>query len=387
MQSLPPVGAEESDVARQVRQLSREKWGERRETVLVGCDRSILEVLEKLRCFAEAEGPVLITGETGTGKELFARALYLLGPRRRKPFLSVNCAQYGESQLVASELFGHRRGSFTGAVEEHRGVFEEADGGVVFLDEVGELPPAAQAMLLRVLSEGELVPVGDTRPRAVNVRVVAATNRDLRALVDAGRFREDLLYRLRFLQLRVPPLRDRGDDWRLMVEHYVGRLNATAHVGKRFSDRAYGRLAGYPWPGNVRELRGLVETSFHLCNGTGVIEPAHFEEQLDGAVSCGEGACTEHLGGAANGNGYGASAGAAQLLARMAEGTGDFWSLVYEPFMDRELNRAEVQAIVAEGLRRSRWSYKRALGVLGIAPDDYLKFMDFLRHHRLKPER
>jgi len=382
-----PIGAEESEVSRHVRQLSREKWGERREVVLVGCDRSILEVLEKLRCFAEAEGPVLITGETGTGKELFARALYLLGPRRRKPFLSVNCAQYGESQLVASELFGHRRGSFTGAVEEHRGVFEEADGGVVFLDEVGELPPAAQAMLLRVLSEGELVPVGDTRPRAVNVRVVAATNRDLRSLVDAGRFREDLLYRLRFLQLRVPPLRDRGDDWRLMVEHYVGRLNATARAGKRFSERAYGRLSGYPWPGNVRELRGLVETSFHLCNGTGVIEPAHFEEQLEGTAPCGEGTCAGHPGAAVDGNGYGAPAGAAQLLARMAEGTGDFWSLVYEPFMDRELNRAEVQAVVAEGLRRSHWSYKHALGVFGIAAADYLKFMDFLRHHRLKPER
>jgi transcriptional regulator with GAF, ATPase, and Fis domain len=383
MQSLPPVGAEESDVARQVRQLSREKWGERRETVLVGCDRSILEVLEKLRCFAEAEVPVLITGETGTGKELFARALYLLGPRRRKPFLSVNCAQYGESHLVASELFGHRRGSFTGAVEEHRGVFEEADGGVVFLDEVGELPPAAQAMLLRVLSEGELVPVGDTRPRAVNVRVVAATNRDLRSLVDAGRFREDLLYRLRFLQLRVPPLRDRGDDWRLMVGHYVGRLNAASHAAKRFSERAYGRLCGYPWPGNVRELRGLVETSFHLCNGSGVIEPAHFEEQMDGAAPCGEGGGAALAGGSAHGPG----AAAAHLLTRMEEGTGDFWSLVYEPFMDREVNRAEVREIVAEGLRRSHWSYKRALGVFGIAPDDYLKFMDFLRHHRLKPER
>jgi DNA-binding NtrC family response regulator len=270
-------------------------------------------------------------------------------------------------------------------VEDHRGVFEEADGGVVFLDEVGELPPAAQAMLLRVLSEGELVPVGDTRPRTVNVRVVAATNRDLRAMVDAGRFREDLLYRLRFLQLRVPPLRERGDDWRLMVEHYVGRLNASAHAGKRFSDRAYGRLSGYPWPGNVRELRGLVETSFHLCNGTGVIEPAHFEEQLEGAEPF-KGACAGLPGGAAS-SGPGGPAAVAQLLARMAEGPGDFWSLVYEPFMDRELNRAEVQAVVAEGLRRSSWRYKRALGVFRIAPGDYLKFMDFLRHHRLKPER
>ncbi|HLM67969.1 MAG TPA: sigma 54-interacting transcriptional regulator, partial [Longimicrobium sp.] len=310
----------------------------------------------------------------------------------KKPFFSVNCAQYTESQLIASELFGHKRGSFTGAFEEHRGVFTEADGGVVFLDEVGELTLPAQAMLLRVLSEGELVPVGDTRVRSVNVRVIAATNRDLRALVAQGKFREDLLFRLRYMQLHVPPLRDRGADWRLMVEHYLRRLNADTGQDRRFSERALERLSVYPWPGNVREVRAVVETSHSLCAHGGVIEPATFEEQLECTDPRPDAFAGEPAGHAAFASADAAvsaasPAAATSLVGRMTGGTETFWNLVYEPFMDRELNRGEVRAVVEEGLRRSNWSYKRALQVFGVNQDDYLKFMDFLRHHRLKPER
>jgi transcriptional regulator with GAF, ATPase, and Fis domain len=381
------TGADETDLARRVRLMSMERWGERRETVLVGQHESIVALQDRVQRFAQASGPVLITGETGTGKEIFARAIYLLSTRAKKPFFSVNCAQYTESQLIASELFGHKRGSFTGAFEEHRGVFTEADGGVVFLDEVGELTLAAQAMLLRVLSEGELVPVGDTRVRSVDVRVIAATNRDLRTLVAQGRFREDLLYRLRYMQLHVPPLRERGGDWRLMLDYYVRRLNAGTGSDKRFSERALGRLGEYAWPGNVRELRAVVETSHSLCNGTGVIEPATFEEQLDGPCGCGLEPAAGVSAAAPAPAASGASAAPAQLVERMVAGTGTFWDLVHEPFMDRELNRCQVRAVIEEGLRRSNWSYKRALQVFGIVQADYLKFMDFLRHHRLKPER
>ncbi|HEU4883839.1 MAG TPA: sigma 54-interacting transcriptional regulator [Longimicrobium sp.] len=381
-------GVDETELARRIRLMSLERWGERRETMLVGQHASMLALQERVHRFAQASGPVLITGETGTGKELFARSIYLLSNRSRKPFFSVNCAQYTESQLIASELFGHKRGSFTGAFEEHRGVFTEADGGVVFLDEVGELPLPAQAMLLRVLSEGELVPVGDTRVRSVDVRVIAATNRDLRALVAQGRFREDLLYRLRHLQLHIPPLRDRGGDWRLMTDHYVRRLNVQTGTERRFSERALDRLARYPWPGNVRELRAVVETSHSLCGGTGVIEPATFEEQLECDAFC---TCTVPAsstpGAMAAVAPAPATAAAASLVERMMEGAGTFWELVHEPFMERELNRCQVRGVIEEGLRRSNWSYKRALQVFGVAQDDYLKFMDFLRHHRLKPER
>ncbi len=376
-----PAFGEETDFARHVRLLSTEQWGESRGVSLVGHHPSMLASQEKVLRFAQTDAPVLIVGETGTGKEIFARALYLLSGRRSKPFLSVNCAQYSNEQLIASELFGHKRGSFTGAVSDHRGVFEEADGGVVFLDEVGELPPAAQAMLLRTLGEGEIIPIGCTRARAVNVRVIAATNRDLRAMVAEGKFREDLLYRLSFLQLGISALRDRGDDWRLMLDFYVRRLNASTGAAKRFSEDSLQRLALYGWPGNVRELRGVVEMGHCLCNGSGVIEPVLFEERLGDARTRRTGAAPARRGRLPR------RSAESERISRMTQGDGSFWDLVYEPFMDRELNRREVQAIIAEGLRRSNWSYKRSLRVFGIAPEEYLKFMDFLRHHRLKPER
>jgi transcriptional regulator with GAF, ATPase, and Fis domain len=382
IQRSPTGTADETDLARRVRLMSLERWGERREAVMVGQHESIVALQDRVQRFAQASGPVLITGETGTGKEIFARAIYLLSARAKKPFVSVNCAQYTESQLVASELFGHKRGSFTGAFEEHRGVFSEADGGVVFLDEVGELTLPAQAMLLRVLSEGELVPVGDTRVRTVNVRVIAATNRDLRTLVAQGRFREDLLFRLRYMQLHVPPLRDRGGDWRLMLDYYARRMNADTGQDRRFSERALECLSVYAWPGNVRELRAVVETSHSLCGGGGVIEPDAFEDPQECSAARAAPAGAPPALSAAASPGV-----AASLVGRMTGGTGTFWDLVYEPFMDRELNRGEVRAVVEEGLRRSNWSYKRALQVFGVGQDDYLKFMDFLRHHRLKPER
>lgn len=360
------------ELARRIGALSCERWGDQNPTLLIGRHRKLIDALEKLGRLAASDSPVLITGETGTGKELFARALYLLSSRRRGPFLSINCGRYPEAQLVASELFGHKRGSFTGAVSDHRGIFEEADGGFVFLDEIGELCPPAQAMLLRLLSEGDIQPVGASHAKRVNVRVVAATNRDLRAMISAGTFHADLYYRLRYLQLRVPPIRERGGDWELIADYHLKRLGASSSTMKCFSPEARKLLGEYPWPGNVRELVSVVDTGFHLSDGP-VIEPDHFTEQLEDVAR------EEQL------QRIPLHRDPTDLISRMTQGGESFWDVVYRPFMDRELSRSEVREIVEQGLYRSRGSYKRLLGVFGIAETDYLRFMDFLRHQRLKP--
>lgn len=365
---------------------SRARWGAERETVIVGQDPALAEALGRAARFADAPGPVLVTGETGSGKELFARAVYLLSSRVRRAFLSVNCAQYHDGQLMASELFGHRRGSFTGAVADHRGVFEEADGGVVLLDEVGELSPPAQAMLLRVLGEGEIVPVGCTQAKRVDVRVVAATSRDLVPMVASGRFRADLYYRLRHLHVRVPALRERGDDWRLVVDHYLERLAARHGSRKLFSRPALAALAGYPWPGNVRELRSLVDTGYCLSDGAAIeiehIAGALEASELESAARAGQwarviGAPPEDVGRSPR--------PAGDVYERLVGGEGTFWELVQRPYLARELSRADVRGVVERGLVATRGSYKRLLPTFGVVADDYLKFMDFLRHHGLKP--
>jgi len=362
-----------TDLGRTIQQQSLARWGEDRPTIIIGRHASMVAALERLARFALSDSPVLIMGETGTGKELFARALYLLSPRSSGPLVSVNCAQYQDGHLIASELFGHRRGSFTGAIADHCGVFEEADGGAVMLDEIGELPPVAQAMLLRALSEGEIVPVGAAHSRKVNVRVIAATSRDLKQLVEAGQFRMDLYYRLRYLSLSVPPVRERGGDWELILNFFLERLSAARACAKHFSTEAMALLHGYSWPGNVRELKSMVETGFHLSDGE-TIEPVHFLEALEGASR------REQL------RNIPLATVGLDSYARLVRGEGDFWDLVRRPFMNRELSRADVRQVITRGLAETRGSYKRLLQLFGIAAKDYLKFMDFLRHHDLKPD-
>ena len=361
----------ELPTAREVRHRSAKMWGRSRATVVIGRHRKLANTLDRIVRFAASDSPVLITGETGTGKELFARALLLMSKRHDKPFLCVNCAQYLGEQLIASELFGHMRGSFTGALTEHRGVFEAANTGTVFLDEIGDLPLAAQAMLLRTLSEREVVPVGGTTPRRVDVRIVAATSRNLDQLAVEGRFRADLYYRVKCLPVLVPPLRERGEDWELIADYYLGRLGNGEHGRKRLARGAIRVLRDHPWPGNVRELRSSVETGYYVTSER-VIRTRDLWEAL------------EHR---PNGMQLNSSTGfdAHAFCDRLETGKTDFWSGVRSEFMRRELNRAQVQAIVAEGLARSTGSYKGLVELLGIAEEDYLKFMDFLRHHRLKP--
>ena len=225
----------------------------------VGASASLRRFLDDLRLAADSDATVLVQGESGTGKELAARALHQSSRRKERPLVVVNCAAIPES-LAESELFGHRKGAFTGATEDRRGKFESADGGTIFLDEVGELPLPAQARLLRVLQEGEVDKVGATAPVHVDVRVVAATRADLEARAREGSFREDLWFRLHVVPLRIPPLRERIGDVPLLLEHFlVAAASKHGRTLPRIEPAALDRLERYDWPGNVRELENLVE--------------------------------------------------------------------------------------------------------------------------------
>ncbi|HEX8914625.1 MAG TPA: sigma 54-interacting transcriptional regulator [Humisphaera sp.] len=234
---------------------------------IVGRHPKLVAVLEHVRKVAPADTTVLVTGETGTGKELVARAIHSASGRRDKPLIKVNCAAL-PAGLVESELFGHEKGAFSGAIARRTGRFELAQGGTIFLDEVGELPPDVQAKLLRVLQEREFERVGGGTPIKADVRVIAATNRDLLAMVRAGEFREDLYYRLNVFPLRLPPLRERPEDLPLLVQFLLGKC--AARVGKAVAGVTPGtmaRLLAYPWPGNVRELENLLERAVILSAG------------------------------------------------------------------------------------------------------------------------
>jgi DNA-binding NtrC family response regulator len=226
---------------------------------LVGRAPVMIELYKEIARVAPTRSTVLIEGESGTGKELVARSIHKHGPRAARAFVAVNCGAFAET-LLESELFGYTRGAFTGANSDRKGLWEEAEGGTLFLDEAGETSPAMQVKLLRALQEGEIRRVGSTRPVIVDARVVAATNRDLEREVAAGRFREDLFYRLSVVTLRVPALRERRGDVPLLAERFLRAASENAGRGRlRLSEEALGRLVAYDWPGNVRELESAVE--------------------------------------------------------------------------------------------------------------------------------
>lgn len=354
-----------SDVALRVQRLSSDEWGADRAVELIGMAPAFLELLGKLEKIATFNEPVLVSGESGAGKEGIAQALYLLGPRRGTRMVSVNCPQYLEGNLTVSELFGHKKGSFTGATADRKGCFETADGGVIFLDEIGDLHMSAQVMLMRALANGEFQPLGADFTKRVNVRVVAATNRPLGQKIVSGEFRNDLYYRLCYFILKVPALRERGDDWLLLLEHTMTRLRRTYGVSKRFSPASLKILEKYEWPGNVRELMSVATTGYALCDGD-VIEPKDFISHLDR-------------------NGDSRPEDREDLYRRIVIDGESFWGVVYTPFMDRNLNRGQVRAFMKRALLEGEGSYRKLLDVLRLGSDDYQKLMDFLRHHQLKP--
>jgi two-component system response regulator AtoC len=284
--------ARERERLRRANQLLRREVERRSgEHPIVAASEPMIEVLEVMERAAGFKATVLLTGESGTGKEVLARAIHAQSPRRGEAFVAVNCAAIPEA-LLESELFGHVKGAFTGADRARRGLFVEADGGTLFLDEVGELANALQAKLLRVLQEEEVRPLGgDAKARRVDVRVLAATARNLEAEVAAGRFREDLFYRLNVVRLAVPPLRERPKDIPLLVDHFLAHFRDTLGKPVRgISDEALERLVAYRWPGNVRELENVIERAIILADADriGVAElPQNVVTPLPGAPAAG----------------------------------------------------------------------------------------------------
>jgi two-component system, NtrC family, response regulator HydG len=247
---------------------------------MVGASPPMQQVFELTQKAAQSEAPVIIYGESGTGKELVAHAIHALGRRSEGPFITCNCAALNEA-LLESELFGHVKGAFTGAYTHRQGRFEAAHRGDIFLDEVGDIPPAIQVKLLRVLESKQFERVGDHRPILVDVRIITATHRDLESLVSKGAFREDLFFRINVIPIHLPPLRERLEDLPLLVDHFITRLRQRS--GKAITGltrEAMGILLDHPWPGNVRELKGALEYAFVVAEA-GLITPLHLPPKLN----------------------------------------------------------------------------------------------------------
>ncbi|RMI08678.1 MAG: sigma-54-dependent Fis family transcriptional regulator [Calditrichaeota bacterium] len=272
---------EHRQLRQEIQYLRRHVTEDARSLSLVGKSRPMQEVLELVKKVAPTQSTVLITGESGTGKEVVARAIHEFSEQRDRPFVAINCAGLQET-LLESELFGHVKGAFTGAVRDKEGLFEVAGKGTVLLDEISEMPLALQSKLLRVLEQREFFRVGGTRPIPMQARIIAATNKDLKALVEAEAFREDLYFRIAVFEIPLPPLRERRSDIPLLVDYFVRKFNEEMKRQYRgASAEAIQAMMAYDWPGNIRELRNVVERAMILCNGE-YITPEGLPQQITG---------------------------------------------------------------------------------------------------------
>lgn len=271
-----------SILEKEVMRLKRQESGTLTFDSLIGHDNGLSSVIKVGRKAASADIPVLLLGETGVGKEVFARAIHGESKRVGKPFVAVNCGAIPQ-QLVESTLFGHEKGAFTGAINKTIGRFREAEGGTIFLDEVGDLPLEAQVNLLRVLQQKEITPVGGGKPLIVNVRIISATNRDLEKDVQIGKFREDLYFRLNVLSIHLPPLRERAADIPALIRHFVERFSVGEKIAmKEVSKQALNDLCGRPWPGNVRELENVIHRAIVLSEGTTLEKDDFIKNRFEG---------------------------------------------------------------------------------------------------------
>jgi transcriptional regulator with GAF, ATPase, and Fis domain len=322
---------------------------------------------------ARSDAKVLITGETGTGKEVIARLIHQRSPRSSSRMVTLNCAGLPDS-LLESELFGHVKGSFTGAYRDKPGLLETAPNGTVFLDEVGEMSARMQVVLLRFLETGEIQRIGADRPHTrVNVRLITATNRNLEAEVAAGNFREDLFFRLNVIRLSVPPLRERIDDIVPLATYYLSWYGQLHHVpGAELAPDALEALKTYRWPGNVRELKNVIERVVLKTAGR-VVRQADLPAEI--TKTGGRQAATPQVAAA------GRPSLAEELAALMLQKGESFWSVVYPIFMSRDLTRADLRRIIQIGLEETKGNYRLLVESFNMPPSDYKRFLSFLRKH------
>lgn len=335
------IGNFEAEMARRdetIQTLSSELSDRYKFENIVGKSSSMIEVFRLLEKVCNSDSTVLVNGESGTGKELVARAIHYNGPRKDKPFVVQNCSAFNDN-LLESALFGHVKGSFTGALRDKKGLFEVADGGTFFLDEVGDMSPALQVKLLRVLQEGTFIPVGGTANKQVDVRVIAATHKDLAVMVKKGEFREDLYYRINVIRVQVPPLRDRKDDLPILIDHFMRKHKREGQRARGLSNDALGVLQAYHWPGNIRELENEIERLLVLGSDADVIPGDLISSRIKDAVT-----------GAAGANVIGASRVAQLPIGRLNDAV---------EHLERDM--------ISQGLTRTKGNKSRLSRELGIS--------------------
>jgi len=349
---------------------------------LVGGSSRTRALDEEISLAARSDAKVLITGESGVGKEVAAQLVHARSARSQSPLITVNCAGVPET-LLESEFFGHVRGSFTGAYRDRPGFLERADRGTVFLDEIGEMSLRLQGLLLRFLETGEVQRIGATHTdRHVNVRVIAASNRDLETEVEKKTFREDLFYRVNVVRLRVPALRERREDIPLLARHFVEQFSHQYGVGRVDIDPGVlNAFSTYDWPGNVRELRNVIERTMIRLNGH-TMTVVDLPRELWGApVSV----AAPDLAAPSQ------PAASEELFDRMVNGGQSFWSAIYEPFMARDVTRDQIRQVVLHGLVRTSGDYQGLARLFNIPASDYKRFIAMLRrydcHVALQPLR
>jgi transcriptional regulator with GAF, ATPase, and Fis domain len=331
---------------------------------IVGHSREIEEVCAQIEIAARSPATVLIEGESGTGKELVARAIHQNSQRRAEPFVTVDCGAIPET-LIESELFGSRRGSFTGATVDRAGLIESANKGTLFLDEIANTSPALQAKLLRVLQEREVRRVGDTRDRPVNIRLVSATNANLNSLVESGSFRQDLLFRLKVLHIQIPPLRNRRQDIPEIALAFLDQLNQANQTKKRFGRGVLDKLGTGYYNGNIRELQNVIERAYFSAADGNVIKKVEVESG------------TRH---------WQSSDEVESWFKDLTAGRKDFWVEIHARYKKRDISREKVVALMDLGLRSTRGSYKSVATLFHLEDREYRRFMDFLRRNKCQPD-